>query len=354
MARKLMKGAEVLCEAAIKADCKYFFGYPITPQNEVPEYMSRELPKIGGVFVQSESEVAAINMVYGGAASGKRVMTSSSSPGIALKQEGISYLAAAELPCVIASISRSGPGLGGILPSQADYFQATRGGGNGDYQCLVVAPANLQELADLTQKSFYLSEKYRTPAIILADGMLCQMMEPVEIGDSPYELVDNTPWSLEEGTKNRSQHIVSSLHLDVNELEAHNTHLQEKYTKMKSEQMYESYLCDDAELVVVSYGSASRVVRNAVDNLRAKGVKVGLLRPITLKPFPQKAFDELGDNVTKLLTAEYSCGQMIDDVKIANNGKRTVTFYGRTGGSMFSVEEVENKILLDMEANANE
>lgn len=351
MAKKLMKGAEVLCEAAINADCKYFFGYPITPQNEVPEYMSRELPKIGGVFVQSESELAAINMVYGGAATGKRVMTSSSSPGIALKQEGISYLAAAELPCVIASISRSGPGLGGILPSQADYNQATRGGGNGDYKCLVVAPANLQEMADLTQKSFYLSEKYRTPAILLADGMLCQMMEPVEIQKSPYEVIDNRSWSLEEGVKNRSQHIVSSLHLDVNELEAHNIHLQEKYRKIvENEQMYESYLCDDAELVVVSYGSASRVVRNAVDNLRANGKKVGLLRPITLYPFPQKAFDELNDSVKHLMAAEYSCGQMIDDVKIANNGKRTVGFYGRTGGSMFSVEEIEEKILADMEA----
>ncbi len=351
MARKLMKGAEVLCEAAIKADCKYFFGYPITPQNEVPEYMARELPKIGGVFVQSESEIAAINMVYGGAATGKRVMTSSSSPGIALKQEGITYLAGAELPCVIASISRSGPGLGGILPSQADYYQATRGGGNGDYECVVVAPSNLQELADLTQKAFYLAEKYRTPAILLADGMLCQMMEPVEINESPYEKIDNRPWSLEEGTASRPQHVVSSLHLDVNELEAHNIHLQEKYKKMQSEQMYESYLCDDATLVVVSYGSASRVVRNAVDNLRKKGIKVGLLRPITLNPFPQKAFDELGESVKHLLAAEYSCGQMVDDVKIANNGKRTVSFYGRTGGSMFSVEEIEENIMKIMEAN---
>lgn len=351
MSRKLMKGAEVLCEAAINADCKYFFGYPITPQNEVPEYMSRELPKIGGVFVQSESELAAINMVYGGAASGKRVMTSSSSPGIALKQEGISYLAAAELPCVIASISRSGPGLGGILPSQADYNQATRGGGNGDYKCIVVAPANLQEMADLTQKSFYLSEKYRTPAILLADGMLCQMMEPVEIQKSPYDVIDNKSWSLEEGVANRLPHLVTSLHLDVNELEAHNVHLQEKYKDItNNEQMYESYLCDDAEVVVVAYGSASRVVRNAIDNLRTKGKKVGLLRPITLYPYPQKAFDELNDCVKHLISAEYSCGQMIDDVKIANNGKRTVGFYGRTGGSMFSVEEIENKILTDMEA----
>ncbi len=346
MAKKLMKGAEVICESAIAANCKYFYGYPITPQNEVPEYMSKVLPKIGGAFVQAESEVAAINMVYGGAASGKRVMTSSSSPGIALKQEGISYLAAAELPCVIASISRSGPGLGGILPSQADYFQATRGGGNGDYKCIVLAPSNLQELSDLTQKAFYLSEKYRTPSIILADGMLCQMMEPVDIKKGLYENIDNKSWSLEEGTKTRKPHIISSLHLLADELEEHNNNLHAKYqTILAQEQEFEMYLCDDANLVVVAYGSASRIARNAVDNLRAKGIKVGLIRPVTLFPFPKKAFDSLNSSVTDLLVTEFSMGQMIDDVKIANNGAKNVHFFGRTGGNMFSVEQVEEQIL---------
>ncbi len=350
MAKKLMKGAEVICEAAIHADCKYFFGYPITPQNEVPEYMARELPKIGGQFVQAESEVAAINMVYGGASTGKRVMTSSSSPGIALKQEGISYLAAAELPCVIASISRSGPGLGGILPSQSDYFQATRGGGNGDYKCIVVAPANLQEMADLTQKSFYLSEKYRTPAILLADGMLCQMMEPVEITASPYEKIDNRPWSVEEGTASRDVHVISSIHLMADELEEHNEKLGNKYSEIeKNEQMYELYQCDDAHTVIVAYGSASRIARNAVDKLREQGLKVGMLRPISLFPFPTEAFEKLGDNVKQFLSAEFSKGQMLQDIKIANNGKREVFFFGRTGGNMFSVDELTNHMLNNLE-----
>ncbi len=345
MARELMKGAEVLCAAAIKADCKYFFGYPITPQNEIPEYMSKHLPLIGGEFVQAESEVAAINMVYGAAATGVRVMTSSSSPGMALKQEGISYLASAELPCLIASISRSGPGLGGILPSQADYFQATRGGGNGDYKCIVLAPANLQEAADLTQKGFSLSEQYRTPTILLADGMLCQMMEPVEILDNPYEVADSSDWAANGESKDREQHVISSLRLVADDLEKHNIHLQAKYAKIReNEQMYETYETKDAELVVVAYGSASRVVLNAVKNLRQDGVKVGMIRPISLFPFPTKAFDELNDNVKALLSAEFSMGQMIEDVKLANNGKREVHFYGRTGGKMFDVEEVETEI----------
>ncbi len=346
MARELMKGSEVICAAAIKAGCKYFFGYPITPQNEIPEYMSLHLPRIGGEFVQAESEVAAINMVYGAAATGVRVMTSSSSPGMALKQEGISYLAAAELPCLISSVSRSGPGLGGILPSQADYFQATRGGGNGDYKCLVLAPATLQEAADLVQKGFYLSEKYRTPAILLADGMLCQMMEPVEIKDNTYDVIDSSSWAANGNTKNREQHIVSSLHLVAEDLENHNIHLQAKYQKIKeNEQMYEMVEVEDAQMVLVAYGSASRVVLNAVKNLRAKGVKVGMIRPISLFPFPTEAFDKLGDNVKALMAAEFSMGQMVEDVKLTNNGKREVHFYGRTGGNMFDVEEIENEIM---------
>lgn len=345
MARVLMKGAEVLCAAAIVADCKTFFGYPITPQNEVPEYMSKVLPTIGGTFVQAESEVAAINMVYGAAATGTRVMTSSSSPGIALKQEGITYIAGAQLPCVIASISRSGPGLGGILPSQADYFQATRGGGNGDYRTLVVAPANLQELSDLTQKAFYLADKYRNPVMVLADGMISQMMEPVEITKIDFEAFDHSSWTATGQTANRKPHIVTSVHLDSNVLEAHNNVLQAKYAEAnKNEVMFEKYLCDDAEMIVVSYGSASRIVRNAVDKLRSEGIKVGLFRPITLYPFPTDALHNLALNKKFMLSAELSTGQMIDDIKIAVAGRCLVDFYGRTGGNIFAPIEIENKV----------
>jgi len=345
MAKQLMKGAEVIGASAIKAGCKYFFGYPITPQNEVPEYMARELPKIGGTFVQAESEVAAINMVYGAAGTGNRVFTSSSSPGIALKQEGITYLAGAELPCVISSISRSGPGLGGILPSQADYFQATRGGGNGDYRTIVYAPTNLQEMSDLMQKSFYIADKYRNPVMLLADGTLAQMMEPVEIKDLDFPTIDHSSWAANGNKAGRDPHVVSSVHLLADDLERENLKNKAKYNKIEEEEvMYETFEIEDAEIVIVSYGSAARVVRNAVENLRAEGVKVGILRPITLWPFPYKAFDELTKSTKVLLAAELSQGQMIDDVKIASNGRWPVDFYGRSGGNVFATEEIENKV----------
>ncbi len=345
MAKVLMKGAEVLCASAIKAGCKGFFGYPITPQNEVPEYMSHALVKAGGVFVQAESEVAAINMVYGAACTGVRSMTSSSSPGIALKQEGITYLAGAELPCVIASISRSGPGLGGILPSQADYFQATRGGGNGDYKTIVLAPANLQELSDLTQRSFYLADKYRNPVIILADGMLAQMMEPVEIEKIDFEEIDHSDWAANGNMKGRKQHIVSSLHLDADDLESHNEKLQAKYRKIAEEEvMYSEYCTEDAEIIIVSYGTASRIARNAVSNLRKEGIKVGLFQPITLVPFPKERLLELSKEVKVMLSAELSTGQMIDDINIAVKGNCPVHFYGRTGGNIFAPEEIEAEV----------
>lgn len=344
MARVLMKGSEVLGASAIKAGCRYFFGYPITPQNEVPEYMSRELPKVGGVFVQAESEVAAINMVYGAAGCGVRVLTSSSSPGIALKQEGISYLCGAELPCVIASISRSGPGLGGIQPSQADYFQATRGGGNGDYRNVVYAPSNLQELSDLTQRAFYTADKYRNPVLILADGMIAQMMEAVEIKELEFEKFEK-PWATTGRENGREQNVINSLSMDIDKLEEHNWHLYRKYQLIESEEtMYESYLTEDAEIVIVAYGTSARICRHSVDDLREMGYKVGLLRPITLWPFPNKAFDEL-KSTKKLLSAELSTGQMIDDVKIASNGRFEVDFYGRPGGNLFSNHEIVDKVV---------
>jgi 2-oxoglutarate ferredoxin oxidoreductase subunit alpha len=344
MAKQLMKGAEVIGASAIKAGCKNFFGYPITPQNEVPEYMSRELPKIGGAFVQAESEVAAINMVYGAAGTGNRVFTSSSSPGIALKQEGITYLAGAELPCVITSISRSGPGLGGILPSQADYFQATRGGGNGDYRVPVYAPSDLQEMSDLMQKAFYIADKYRNPVMLLADGMLAQMMEPVEIKDLEFPEIDHSGWAANGEKAGREPHIVTSVHLSADVLEEYNVKNKQKYNTIEKEEvMYENYLTEDAEIVVVSYGSAARVVRNAIENLREEGIKVGLIRPITLWPFPHKAFDEI-PNAKVLLSAELSQGQMIDDVRIAAKGRWEVDFYGRSGGNVFATDEIENKV----------
>lgn len=340
-----MKGAEVIGASAIAAGCKHFFGYPITPQNEVPEYMSKEMPKIGGVYVQAESEVAAVNMIYGAAGTGTRVMTSSSSPGIALMQEGLSYIAGSEVPCVIVSVSRGGPGLGGILPSQSDYYQATRGGGNGDYFMPVYAPANLQEMSELMQKAFDIADQYRTPAMVLADGMLAQMMEPVEIKPYDSKNIDKSSWAT-TGTKGkRKPNIINSLRIKADALEEHNRHLNEKYCTIRdNEKDYEAYQTEQAEVIVTAYGSASRVVRNAIDNLRDEGLKVGMIRPITLWPFPDNAFDELPDTVKAVLSAELSCGQMIDDIRIAARGRWPVDFYGRTGGNIFSSEEIEEKV----------
>ncbi len=334
MAKVLMKGNEAVGAAAVKAGCRYFFGYPITPQNEIPEYMAKELPKIGGSFVQAESEVAAINMVYGAAGAGVRVMTSSSSPGISLKQEGISYIAGAELPCVIVNMMRGGPGLGGIQSGQADYFQATRGGGNGDYRTLVYAPANVQELVDYTMKAFDIADYYRNPVLVLGDGMIGQMMEPVEFNEPEKMVLPEKDWAT-TGTKGkRKPNIVNSLRLDASELEDLNEKLEAKYAEMEEKEVrYEAYKLEDAEIVFVAYGTVSRITKNAIDLLAEEGIKAGLIRPITLWPFPNKAFVELPATVKAIMSVEMSQGgQMIDDVKIANEGRLPIGFYGRSGG----------------------
>ncbi len=340
-----MKGNEAIGEAAMRAGLDAFFGYPITPQNELPEYLSREMPKRGKVFVQAESEVAAINMVYGAAGCGKRVMTSSSSPGIALKQEGISYIAACQLPCVIVSIGRGGPGLGGIQPGQADYNQSTRGGGNGDYKLLVYAPSNIQEMCDMIMDAFPKAEEYRTPVMIVADGMIGQMMEPVEFKEVDLSNREE-PWWATTGTKNEREHnIVNSLFLQPDVLENHNIALFEKYSKMQEvEQDYELYNMEDPEIVTVAYGTTSRIVKNAIESLKKDGINVGLIRPKTLWPFPTEAFKEYPKNAKGVLVVEMSMGQMIDDVRATNAGRLPVDFYGRSGGMIPTPESIEEKI----------
>ncbi|MFW6228008.1 MAG: 3-methyl-2-oxobutanoate dehydrogenase subunit VorB [Alkalispirochaeta sp.] len=333
MEKVLMKGNEVVGAAAIRGGCRYFFGYPITPQNEVPEYMSRELPKVGGVFLQAESEIAAINMVYGAAGSGARVMTSSSGPGIALQQEGISYIAGAELPCVIVNMMRGGPGLGSIQPGQADYFQSTRGGGNGDYRHIVYAPASVQETADILMEAFDIADYYRIPVLVLGDGMIGQMMEPVEFRDPPERDLPAKEWAATGTEGRRAPNIINSLYLKPDELEEHNRRLAEKHARIEeNETRWESFHLDDAEIVFVSYGTSARIVHNAVDILREEGVMAGLIRPITLWPFPWAAFEEIGGNARALMSVEMSMGQMVDDVKIASAGRWPVGFYGRSGG----------------------
>ncbi len=336
MAKELWKGNEAIAEAAIKAGCKFFFGYPITPQNEIPEYMSKRLPQIeGAAFVQAESEVAAINMVYGGAGSGARVMTSSSSPGISLKQEGITYIAGAELPCVIVNIVRGGPGLGGIQPAQSDYFQSTKGGGHGDYRLLVLAPSSVQEAVDLTQEAFDIADQYRNPVLILGDGMIGQMMEPVEFTDIPKRKLPDKKWAT-TGTKGKREHnVINSLFIDPAACEKHNIHLFEKYAEMeKNETRVEEYNMDGAEIVFVAYGTTARIVKNAIATLEKEGIKAGLIRPITLWPYPSKVVEAAAAkaNVKAFLAVEMSMGQMVEDVRLAVNGAKPVHFYGRTGG----------------------
>ncbi|MCC3866335.1 3-methyl-2-oxobutanoate dehydrogenase subunit VorB [Terrisporobacter petrolearius] len=344
MAKILMKGNEAFGKAAIEAGCHYFFGYPITPQSELPEYLSRELPKVGGAFVQAESEVAAINMVYGAGGTGTRVMTSSSSPGVALKQEGITYCAGAEVPCVILNIMRGGPGLGTIQPSQSDYYMSTKGGGNGDYRTPVFAPASVQEAVDMIIEAFDVADIYRTPAMVVADGMIGQMMEPVDFDKErrTRELPEKT-WAA-NGTKGkRIPNVINSLYLQSEELEQHNLKLEKKYQAIEeNEVQYEMYHAEDAELVFVAYGTVSRIVKTTVDQMREEGHKVGLIRPKTLWPFPNKAFKEI-PNAKNLLVVEMSLGQMIDDVKLACECKLPVDFYGRSGGMIPSPAEIANK-----------
>ena len=340
----LMKGNEALAEAAIQAGCRHYFGYPITPQTEVAAYMAKRMPKIGGCFLQAESEIAAINMVYGVASAGKRVMTSSSSPGISLKEEGISYLAGADLPAFIVNVQRGGPGLGGIQPSQSDYFQSTRGGGHGDYHIIVLAPSSVQEMADLTVKGFDLADEYRMPAMVLADGTMGQMMEPVIMGNYQPKTVEK-PWAVTGTKMQRPHNIVNSLYLNPEELERTNFERYARYAVIEQkEAMYESFLMEDAEICVTAFGIASRVSRNAVLAARAEGIKVGMLRPITLWPFPKAPFAEAADHVSAFISVELSMGQMIEDVELATRCKQPVYLCNRTGGMIPSPEQVLAKI----------
>lgn len=341
----LMKGNEALAEAAIRSGCKHFFGYPITPQTELAAYMAKKLPQIGGTFLQAESEIAAINMVLGAASTGVRAMTSSSSPGISLKTEGISYIAGSDVPALIINVQRGGPGLGGIQPSQADYWQATKATGHGDFHLLVLAPSTVQEMADFVSLAFDLADTYRMPAMILADGMLGQMMEPVEFDDNKKASQIDKPWAL-TGHKNKRQHnIINSLYLQPQDLERLINERFEKYEKIKkTEQRCEEYLTQDADIVIVSYGASSRVSRSAINKARENGIKVGLLRPITLWPFPENAIKKVAETAKKFLCVEMCKGQMIDDVKLALNGKRDVDFFGRTGGVIPTPKEILAKI----------
>lgn len=336
----LMKGNEAIAEAAIIAGCRHYFGYPITPQTEIAAYMAKKMPKIGGVFLQAESEIAAINMVYGVAAAGKRVMTSSSSPGISLKSEGLSYMAGSDLPALVVNVQRGGPGLGGIQPSQADYFQATRGSGHGDYHMIVLAPSSVQEMAELTVKGFELADTYRMTAMILADGTMGQMMEPVSL-DLDVKPAPEKPWAT-VGTKLQRKHnIVNSLSLVPEELEKFNFERYERYNYIKeNEAMYEEYLMDDAEYAIAAFGITSRVAKNAINEARKQGIKVGMIRPITLWPFPVAPFKKAADKVKAIISVELSMGQMIDDVKLATECKVPVTLCNRVGGMIVSPEQV--------------
>ena len=341
MAEKvLMKGNEALAEAALRAGCRFFFGYPITPQTELAAYMSKRMPKVGGTFLQAESEIAAITMVDGASAAGARVMTSSSSPGISLKGEGISYMAGADLPGVIINVQRGGPGLGGIQPSQADYWQATRALGHGDFRVVVYAPSTVQEMADLAFTAFDVADQYRTPVMILADGMLGQMMEPVVMPEPRDEQVEK-PWATTGHKHKRPHNVVNSLYLTADELERLNVERYERYAVIeRDEQRAETFLVEDADVVVVAFGASARVARSAVVEARAKGVKAGLIRPITLWPFPVDALEAAVPTAKAFLTVEMNMGQMVDDVRLAVNGRRPVEFFGRTGGVIPTPVEV--------------
>lgn len=340
----LMKGNEAIAEAAVRAGCRFFFGYPITPQNEIPEYMSRRLSEVGGTFLQAESEVAAINMVYGAAGAGARVMTSSSSPGISLKQEGISYIAGSELPCLIVNIIRGGPGLGGIQPAQSDYFQATKGGGHGDYRLIVLAPANLQEMVDLVMQSFDIAETYRNPVMVIGDGMLGQMMEPVEFREQPKRELPPKDWAT-TGAKGRKPNVINSLSLVAEKLEEHNRKIQAKYELARQrETRWEEFGIDDADVILVAYGTTSRICRSAIARAKEAGIKVGMVRPITLFPFPEAAIARAAERGVPFLTVEMSMGQMVEDVRLAVNGKANVHFYGRTAGVVPTPAEILGEI----------
>ena len=339
----LISGNEAIAQGAIQAGCSFYAGYPITPQNELIAYMAKHMSKTGGVFIQAESELAAINMVYGASGAGARSMTSSSSPGISLKQEGISYIAGAQLPAVIVNIMRGGPGLGNIAPAQSDYFQATRGGGHGDYHVIVLAPSFVQEAYDLTQTSFDLADKYRIPVMILGDGILGQMMEPVQLSSAKIKAVTPKPWAL-CGCLRRKPNIIKSFFLREGALEEFNLKLQKQYEMIKKkEALFESLFLDDAKVVIVAYGTMARIAKSAISQLRLAGKKIGLIRPITLWPFPEAAF-KFGNKKRKYLVVEMSYGQMLEDVKLTVNGRKRIEFLGRSGGGVPSEEEIIKKI----------
>lgn len=344
--RVFIKGNEAVARAAVDAGCRYYFGYPITPQSDIPEYLSEVLPKLGGEFIQAESEIASINMLLGASAAGARAMTSSSGPGITLKQEGLSYMAGSELPGVVVNIARCGPGLGGIAASQAEYFQATKGGGHGDYRLIVLAPDSVQEMYDLTLKAFALSDKYRNPAMILADGMLGQMKEPAVLQPPRKMDLPEKDWAL-RGVKGRPQNVIKSLYLGDKELERHTWKLWEKYQRMKKKDvMFEAREIDDAHLIIAAFGSCARIAKSALKQARAEGLKVGLLRPITLFPFPEKVFRQASINTKKFLTVEMNTGQMVEDVRLAVSEGAEVYFYGRPpgAGSLPSPDEILGEI----------
>ena len=337
----LMKGNEALAEAAIRAGCRLFFGYPITPQTELAAYMSKRMPKEDGLFLQAESEVAAINMVFGAAGAGARVMTSSSSPGVSLKQEGISYIAAADLPCVVVNIVRAGPGLGGIQPAQGDYFQATKGGGHGDYRMVVLAPSSVQEMVALTYEAFDIADIYRMPVMIMGDGMLGQMMEPVEFGVVKTRAVPEKTWATTGTGMNRKKNITNSLYIEPEVLEKIITEREVRYNEiMEKETKCEMTYMEDADYAIVAYGIVARVAKTAAEKLREKGIKAGIIRPITLWPFPTKQIQETVINTKAYLSVEMSRGQMVEDVRLAVNGAKPVHFFGRTGGFVPSADEI--------------
>ncbi|WP_369295071.1 3-methyl-2-oxobutanoate dehydrogenase subunit VorB [Acutalibacter sp.] len=345
----LMKGNEALAEAAIRAGCRHFFGYPITPQTELAAYMSKRMPKVGGTYLQAESEISAINMVLGAASAGVRAMTSSSSPGISLKSEGISYMAGSDLPALIINVQRGGPGLGGIQPSQADYWQATKATGHGDFQILVFAPSTVQEMVDLVSDAFDAADRWRMPAMILADGMLGQMMEPVALPEEGRAQLVEKPWAAAGHGGKRPHNVINSLYLTPDKLEELVAARYFRYDQVKrQEQRAETYLCEDAELILVAYGASARVARSAVNQARERGRKVGLIRPITLWPFPADCLQEAAKTAKAFLSVEMSMGQMVDDVKLAIDCKAPVHFYGRTGGMIPTpagvLEEIERLV----------
>ena len=353
MALTLMKGSEAIAEAAIRAGARYFFGYPITPQTEIPEYMSERMPEVGGCFLQAESEVAAINMIYGAAGTGARALTSSSSPGVSLKQEGISYCAGAQLPCVILNVMRGGPGLGNIQASQGDYFQAVKGGGNGDYHLLTYAPASVQEAIDIMMFAFDKAEKYRIPVLFLADGIIAQMMEPVEMPEMVDFKIDpeKKPWACtgwKPGDDPAKRGVINSIYIDTESLSEHNAVLQASYKEIvANEQMWEEYNLEGAEFVITAFGTVARIAKSAIDELKEEGINVGLVRPITVWPFPYDAVKKAvsAEGVKAVLDVELNEGQMLEDVKLAVNGAKDVDFFGHLGSEMPTTEEIKAKII---------